>query len=154
MAGGRCYTSSTKRIRVRAKVVRLGRYITSTLRSADRFLIIGYRTVRAERDEEREKLTRDPIIIVCAFHEWMALYVILVEVWVQHGVTALRQVTYIATSISLHVDSYLDLAPPARSSRPHLSLTGVPQRAGRASETSEERLSLPDYSYNPAFTRW
>ncbi|KAG0144772.1 hypothetical protein CROQUDRAFT_94696 [Cronartium quercuum f. sp. fusiforme G11] len=26
---------------------------------ADRFLIIGYRTVRAERDEEREKLTRD-----------------------------------------------------------------------------------------------
>ncbi|KAG0141032.1 hypothetical protein CROQUDRAFT_99267 [Cronartium quercuum f. sp. fusiforme G11] len=33
------------------------------LRSADRFPIIGYRTVRAERDEEREELTRDKFTI-------------------------------------------------------------------------------------------
>ncbi|KAG0145193.1 hypothetical protein CROQUDRAFT_107993 [Cronartium quercuum f. sp. fusiforme G11] len=34
------------------------------------------------------------------------------------------------------------------SSRPHPSLTGVPQRAGRESETSEERRGLPVHSNN------
>ncbi|KAG0148860.1 hypothetical protein CROQUDRAFT_368802 [Cronartium quercuum f. sp. fusiforme G11] len=63
MAGGRCYTSSTKRVRVRAEVVRPRRLIRSTLRSADRFSIIGYRTARAERDEKRKRLTRDSFTI-------------------------------------------------------------------------------------------
>ncbi|KAG0144572.1 hypothetical protein CROQUDRAFT_94827 [Cronartium quercuum f. sp. fusiforme G11] len=40
------------------------------------------------------------------------LLVLRVEVWVQLGVTGLRQVTHLATSIPLHVDSYIDLAPP------------------------------------------
>ncbi|KAG0139638.1 hypothetical protein CROQUDRAFT_101252 [Cronartium quercuum f. sp. fusiforme G11] len=63
MAGGRCYTSSTKRVRVRVEVVRSGRLIASTLRLADRFSVIGYRTARAERDKKRERLTRDSFTI-------------------------------------------------------------------------------------------